>query len=128
MITSRNVNRIALLRWSARIASAGLALLLLTFFVGESLAGDGPDLSHLSDAETLEFIAMAGMLAGGLLGFWREAAGGWLCLFAGMLFNAVESWSGGGLDLFWFSTVYMVIGLAYLLAQAGSSHRRAGRS
>lgn len=101
-------------RWIARVAGTLLAMLFLVFFVGEGLSADDPAaLLRLSPIEYLQFAAVGVMLIGAILAWWRELAGGALCIAGGLLFVAVESWADGQLSLVWFPIAFALIGAAF---------------
>jgi hypothetical protein len=117
-MTHRQVDptAVAVIRWLARISGALMAVLFVVFFVGESLGGDGPfPPGPLTVGEWLEMAALLVMSAGALLAWRWEAVGGALSLGGGLAFNAVESLSGGRIELVWFAMVFVVVGGLFLL-------------
>jgi len=115
-------------RWIARGVGGLMVVLLLVFFIGEGLAGALP---RLTLAESLEIAACGLMAAGAVLGWWRERAGGILCIAGGAAFIIVESVSHGVLDLVWFPLVFAGAGALFVIsgvlgqASAGTPQRRA---
>lgn len=112
-------------RWAARIIGTLLVVLFVVIFVGEVLsAGELSALLSLSATEALEFAAVVVMLAGAVLAWWRELAGGLLCIAGGGLFLAVESLSAGHLDLVWFPVAFALIGATFAAIGRQSRHQR----
>lgn len=105
------------MRWAARVIGTLMVALFLFIFTGEALT-DGIEFSGLlglSLGEYLEFLAVFVMMVGAVLAWWRELAGGLLCIVGGSGFNLIESLQAGGVDLFWFPLVFVGIGLIFVL-------------
>lgn len=121
-----NENVLRGLRWAARVVGTLTVALFLFIFSGEVIA-DGFEFSGLvglSLGEYLEFVAVFVMMVGAILAWWRELAGGVLCVAGGALFNIVESLQAGQVDLFWFPLVFVGIGLIFILSSQADSPRR----
>jgi hypothetical protein len=112
MNTQQAISWLALaLRWTARVTGLLLVGLVLVFMFGY---GGPPNVFTQSVPVQLEFLATAMMLAGFVLGWWREAAGGGLALIGFALFFGVEmvengSPPGGAIPLFCVPGVLLLI-------------------
>jgi len=73
-------------RWTGRLAATAITALFITFLVGEGT----PDVRELSDRELLAFGAVLLMVAGTLVGWLRDLAGGMLILAGYSAFAAIE--------------------------------------
>lgn len=107
----------AVLKWGALIAGSGMALLFVVMFVGESLSTGWGALAYLTTEETLEFMAVFVMIAGTLAAWRWPRAGATLMVVGGLAFNVFESAWSGYLRPVWFANVFIVAGLALVLAE-----------
>jgi len=82
------------LRWTAGLTGLLLAGLVCAFTFGY---GGLPNVFTQAVPVQLEFLAMAVMLAGFILGWWRRAVGGGLALIGFALFLGVEMIGNGSL-------------------------------
>jgi hypothetical protein len=102
------------LRWGARVVGTLMVALLLFFFIGDTLSGEGPfPIRGLPISERLELFATAVMALGAVLAWRWEFLGGSLCVIGGLGFNLVESLSEGRLRLVWFPVVFIVVGVIF---------------
>jgi hypothetical protein len=104
--------------WVGRVLGAGLALLYLAFLFGEG----PPDLSTQTAGQNARFLAFAGCVAGGVVGWRWPLAGGALGLVGLSVFYlmnhaASARWPGGAFPLFALPGLFYLMGAA-LMAQA----------
>ena len=97
-------------RWVARISGLLLVLLVFVFLVGEGV----PNVFAAPFEVQLEFLAMAAMLAGFLVGLRWEAVGGGLAIAGFTLFCGVEQvvtgkLPGGAIPLFAIPGVLLIL-------------------
>jgi hypothetical protein len=104
------------IRWAARVVGTLLVALFIFMLVGYSLSGDFFPIFHLNTVETLETIAVLMSLTGVGIAWRWELPGGLMVLAGGLFFNLVESIDRGNLDPVWFATVFMVVGVLFVLA------------
>ncbi|MDJ0836079.1 MAG: hypothetical protein QNK37_06145 [Acidobacteriota bacterium] len=102
---------LAVLRYLARIPAALLALLVLTFAVGERL-----DVTVLTAKESLLMSFMFVMWIGLILGWLRENLGGILVLAGFAAFYITEWVTRGSVPFSWVFMLFPVCGLLYLLS------------
>jgi peptidoglycan/LPS O-acetylase OafA/YrhL len=76
-----------LVHWSARVTSLAMLGLVIFIFIGH---GGPPNVFLQPTPVQLEFAAMALMLLGLVVGWWREWLGGLVVLVGLAAFNAVE--------------------------------------
>ncbi len=74
------------LRWGARVLGSIWVMIALIFLIGEG----SPPIGQQPVAVQLEFVAMALMVAGCVMGWWRERAAALLALGGWILFHAAE--------------------------------------
>ena len=77
---------IIIVRWSARVAALSLVLLVLAMLVAHGI----PNVFEASAPVQMEFLGMAAMVCGLILGWFRPLAGGLLTLSGFVLFCGVE--------------------------------------
>ena len=92
---------IIIVRWTARVAALPLVLLVLAMLVAEGI----PNVFKASPPVQLEFLGMAAMVGGLILGWFRPLGGGLLSLSGFVLFCIVElsvngKLPGGAIPLF----------------------------
>jgi len=113
---------IVVIRWLARIVGALMVVLVVVFFVGESLGGGGSlSPARLTPVEWFEVAALLVMSVGTLLAWRWEALGGALSLGGGLAFNIVESLSKGWVEPVWFAVVFAVVGMMFLVCSYSSA-------
>jgi hypothetical protein len=109
----------ALCRWTARVIAALLLGLFLFFAIGEGL----PNPLTLSPVIQAEFLALALVFGGILLGWRWELVGGLLSLLSAGLFYVAVLSSGVGNTAIWFPVALAIPGALYvtsaLLRRAG---------
>jgi hypothetical protein len=123
---ARQLNDFCLLaRWTARVVSLLLVLMVLTILIGEGL----PRLAGLTGTQLAQFAAFAVVLAG-LLAAWRwELAGATAALlglaaFEGLEFSARGGFAHGAFP--WFAIPALLYLLANLLGRTPVASRPRG--
>jgi hypothetical protein len=111
------------LRWAGRGLGLALFALVAWFLVAHVVAGEGPNPFQMGPAELGLLVTLFAAVAGMLLGWRWEVAGGALVMAGMLLFFAINrlgsgSWPGG-----WFVWVLPMPGVLYLLASAFDARR-----
>ncbi len=104
------------IRWVARVMGSLLAALFIFMFAGYALAGEFIPIFRLTLPETLEMIAVLIALIGVGIAWRWELTGGVMVFSAGLMFMLVESIESRSFDPIWFATVFMVVGVLFVLA------------
>lgn len=103
-------------RWTARIFSTVIIALTLMFFIGEGL-NEGFHWSRMSNRALLQGLCFpVGMIAGFIIGWWRERLGGVIAVVSAVMFYGVHyffehTWPRG----LWFF-LFALPGVFFLLA------------
>ncbi len=107
----QKISLIYLVRSFARVLSVALLL-----FVGLMAVGEGfPNPLELSGRESLLTVAFVAMVAGLVVGWWRELAGGSLVLGGFAAFMLVEFIATGDAGMSWIFALFPLAGALYLL-------------
>lgn len=110
-------------RWAARISAALLLLMVATIVIGHAVAGELPNLLSVTPAEGWQFLNFGIIVAGLIVGFRWELAGGAAALVGLAAFHAVQiiatsRFAGGAFP--WF----LVPGLLYVASGLSSRKDR----
>jgi hypothetical protein len=93
-----------------------MLLLLALFFVGETWGSGEPfPIIQLTAIEQVEMLATAIMTLGVLAAWQRELVGGSVSIAGGLLFLLAESIDAGQFSLVWFPTVFLLVGVLFVL-------------
>lgn len=107
----QKISLIYLVRSFARVLSVALLL-----FVGLMAMGEGfPNPLELSGRESLLTVAFVAMVAGLVVGWWRELAGGLLIVCGFLAFMLVEYVATGDPGMSWIFALFPLTGVLYLL-------------
>ena len=104
------ISLLYLLRSIARMVSLGLLILVVMVIVGEGL----PNFREFTRGEIADSIAFVAMIAGLLVGWWRELVGAVLILGGFTAFMAAEYVSSGDVGISWIFMLFPVAGALYL--------------
>ncbi len=108
---SRTIN---IIRWTARIASAITAFLILVFFIGDGLSEGFQPLLHLTLRETLMMISFFAVWLGLILGWKRELTGGLLTVCGLVVFYILDYLFSGSFPRGPFFLIFASPGFLYL--------------
>jgi hypothetical protein len=111
------------LRWAGRGLGLALFAFVAWFLVAHVVAGEGPNPLEMRPAELGLFVTFFAAVAGMLVGWRWEVAGGTLVVAGMLLFVVLNrlgsgSWPGG-----WFLWVLPLPGVLYLAAAAFDARR-----
>jgi VIT1/CCC1 family predicted Fe2+/Mn2+ transporter len=113
------LNKRNIIRWTARLLSAGMIILMLMFIFGEGL----PDFEKLSLREIIMMSAFFIMLAGMITAWWKEGAGG-IMIFGGMVvFWTVNLVTTNQFWLHWIFLLFPLIGGLFIYSWRASRAR-----
>ncbi len=105
------ISLIYLVRSIARV----LSVALLIFVVMMATVEGFPRPSELSSRESLLTVAFVAMVAGLIVGWWRELAGGLLILGGFLAFMIVEYVGTRDIGMNWIFALFPVAGVLYLV-------------
>jgi len=112
MVRSKRATLAAVARWAARLTGAFLVGLVLLLAIGEG----PPNPFALTGREQALMAAFLASLAGMVLLWWRELAGGLLALVGVAGFYAIHYVTSGGWPRGWVFPLFFVPGLLALVA------------
>jgi len=113
------------IRWTARIASAITALLILMFFIGEDFEEGYQPLLHLSLKNSLMMISFFALWLGLVLGWKRELTGGLLTVCGLVAFYILDYLFSGSFPRGSFFLIFASPGFLYLYC--GIKCRKSGK-
>mgnify|MGYP001049214248 FL=1 len=105
------ISLIYLVRSFARVISVALLLFIAMVAIGEGF----PNPMELSGRESLLTVFFVAMVAGLIVGWWRELAGGLLVLGGFAAFMLVELIATGDAGMNWIFALFPVAGMLYIL-------------
>jgi hypothetical protein len=105
------ISLIYLVRSFARVISVVLLIFIAMTAIGEGF----PNPLELSGRESLLTVAFVAMVAGLIVGWWRELAGGLLILCGFAAFMLVEFVATRDAGMSWVFALFPVAGILYLL-------------
>lgn len=105
------ISLILLVRSIARVVSVALLLFVALVAIGEGF----PNPMDLAGRESLLTVAFVAMVAGLIVGWWRELAGGLLILGGFAAFMIVEYIATGDAGMNWIFALFPAAGILYLV-------------
>jgi len=79
------------IRWTARILGTGMVLFVLIFAIGSLLEGLNKPTTEYNTYTVILFLLWGAGLAGLIVAWWKEGAGGLISLIAFILFNILAA-------------------------------------
>ncbi len=98
--------------WLGIVLASIFNILILTFFIGQSLAGYPP--VRLTPVEAIEMLAVILGFCGGILAWFNNRLGALILISGGLLFLAVESIADGALAIGLPFNLFIVAGIIIL--------------
>ena len=110
MSAFQKISLLYLIRSIARVLALGTVILMVIIATGQGM----PDVRSFPPREMILFISLVVMLAGLLVGWWREIVGA-VMIFAGLTtFLAVERIASGTIRMGGPFALFPIVGLLYL--------------